>query len=73
MGVHIEQIDPFNDAAADAPGTPRCVAADMHGREEFATPWQLAESPARRTVPSQRDRVKALYAGFEDGAGGRRG
>ena len=57
MGTHIEQIDPFNDAALRAwYATVR--ASDVHGREEFATPWQLAETQAAHRA-EQRDRVKA--------------
>ena len=64
---HAHRADrPVQRRGRCAPGTPRCVAADVHGREEFATPWQLAETRAGHRA-EQRDRVKALYAGFEDG------
>ncbi len=63
MAARIEQIDPFNDPVLAAwHATVR--AADVLGREEFATPWQLDEVRVAHRAPQQ-DEIKALYAGIE--------
>jgi GNAT superfamily N-acetyltransferase len=63
MAVSIEQIDPFNDPVLAAwHATVR--AADVLGREEFATPWQLDEVRVAHRAPQQ-DEVKVLFAGID--------
>lgn len=62
--VDIEQINPLNRAALAA-WHATVVAADVHGREETATPWQLPEVQAE--LGEQTDVTRLVYAGIEDG------
>ena len=62
--VDLEQIDPTNGPALAA-WHATVVAADVHGREETATPWQLPE--VRAELMDQSDVVRLVFAGIEDG------
>lgn len=60
----IEQINPLNQPALAA-WHATVVAADVHGREDTATPWRLPE--VRAELLDQRDVVRLVFAGIEDG------
>lgn len=62
--MDIEQINPRNEPALAA-WHATVVAADVHGREETATPWQLPEVQAE--LQDQSDVTRLVYAGIEDG------
>ena len=62
--MDIEQINPGNEAALAA-WHATVLAADVHGREETATPWQLPE--VRAELMDQADVVRLVFAGIEDG------
>lgn len=62
--MDIEQINPLNQPALAA-WHATAVAADVHGREDTATPWQLPE--VRAELLDQRDAVRLAFAGIEDG------
>ncbi|MFC6285883.1 GNAT family N-acetyltransferase [Nocardioides sp. GCM10027113] len=64
MTADIEQINPRNVAALAA-WHATVVAADTHGREATATPWQLPEVQA--DLADQTDAVKLVLGGIEDG------
>lgn len=64
MTVDIEQINPLNEPALAA-WHATVVAADTHGREETATPWQLPEVQAE--LAAQEDVTRLVFAGIEDG------
>jgi GNAT superfamily N-acetyltransferase len=62
--MDIEQINPLNRAALAA-WHATVVAADVHGREETATPWKLPEVEAE--LAEQTDVTRLVFAGIEDG------
>ena len=62
--MDIEQINPRNEPALAAWHT-TVVAADVHGREDTATPWKLPEVQAE--LEDQTDVVRLVFAGIEDG------
>lgn len=61
--MDIEQINPLNGPALAA-WHATVVVADVHGREDTATPWQLPEVQAE--LRDQSDVVRLVYAGIED-------
>lgn len=64
MSVDLEQIDPLNEPALSA-WHATVVAADTHGREATATPWQLPEVKAE--LLDQADVTRLVFAGIQDG------
>ena len=62
--MDIEQINPRNEPALAA-WHATVVAADVHGREDTATPWQLPE--VRAELMDQADTVRLVFAGIEGG------
>ena len=62
--MDLEQIDPANRAALAA-WHATVVAADTHGREDTATPWQLAEVEAE--LADQESVTRLVVAGIEGG------
>lgn len=62
--MDIEQINPLNRAALAA-WHATVVAADVHGREDTATPWKLPEVEAE--LAEQTDVTRLVFAGIEDG------
>lgn len=62
--MDLEQIDPANRAALAAWHT-TVVAADTHGREGTATPWQLPEVEAE--LAEQESVTRLVFAGIQDG------
>ena len=62
--MDIEQINPRNEPALAA-WHATVVAADVHGREDTATPWQLPEVQAE--LMDQTDALRLVFAGIEDG------
>lgn len=64
--LRIRPVDPFDDAAIDA-WHKVYLAAERHGREALATPWQLEEVRSQLQVPS-RSRRSLLFLGEAQGA-----
>lgn len=62
--MDIEQINPLNEPALAA-WHATAEAADVHGREDTATPWKLPEVQAE--LRDQTDVVRLVFAGIEDG------
>lgn len=62
--MDIEQINPLNEPALAA-WHATVVAADIHGREETATPSKLPEVKAE--LAEQSDITRLVYAGIDDG------
>lgn len=62
--MDIEQINPLNEPALAA-WHATVVAADVHGREDTATPWKLPEVKAE--LAEQTDVTRLVFAGIEDG------
>lgn len=62
--LDIEQLNPLNEPALAA-WHATVVAADVHGREDTATPWQLPEVKAE--LADQTDVTRLVFAGIQDG------
>lgn len=62
--MDIEQLNPLHEPALAA-WHATVVAADVHGREDTATPWQLPEVQAE--LMDQTDATRLVFAGIEDG------